>query len=280
MPSIPEGTRPGIPAFARSYLSKEHWPDTTRCNINWKINPDHVFAYFSEKTNKSTGEIRAEMIEAAINSKYDLHDVCGTSMSLKSTDVTKWIDSMKRPTTPGDEFAIYMLSRMSFLHAFMLSDQSIWTTLEVTKPPTIRDMMRDCKIHLVYMGKRLYTIIRKIPPLHAARSTSNIVNQRQMYQNQNSMFAHSATFVQSGQRRPLNLVATRGCGNSTSRGQGRYNPLGMLPVQTRTRQTRLPNVMFCSVTNVLNPAISESACEVSSPEVADVLASLKGKKGP
>ena len=36
--------------------------------------------------------------------------------------------------------------------------------------------------------------------------------------------------------------------------------------------------MFSSVTNVLNPAISDSACEVSSPEVADVLASLKGKQ--
>ena len=121
VPSIPEGTRSGIPAFARSYLSKEHWPDATRCNFAGKTNPDHVFAYFGELVNKSASEIRTEMIDAAINSKYDLHDVCGTSMSLKGTDVTRWIDSMKLPTTPADEFAIYMLSRMSFLHSLRVN---------------------------------------------------------------------------------------------------------------------------------------------------------------
>ena len=136
-------------------------------------------------------------------------------------------------------------------------------------------MMRDCKLHLVHMGKRQYAIIRKIPPLHATRSNLDIANQRQMYRNQNSMFSHSATF----QRRPLNLVATRGRVNSTGQGRGRYNPIGMFPVQTRSRQrqTHQAKVMFSSVTNVLNPVISDNACEVTSPEVADVLASLKGK---
>ena len=216
------------------------------------------------------------MIKTATNSIFDFHDVCGTSLKLKNTTVDDWIKLMQNPNTPADEFCIYILCRMSFLHAFAITGQTIWTTIELTKAPSIRELMKDCKVPLVYMGSNCFALLRKIPAADKRRTVQEIRMQRGATRNPNSLYSRSSTFIQPvfpQQRKPMNLATKprTGRGRSSSRQRG-----GNLRGTNSRRNITYPAFEIQTVTSINNPLISTRTCDVSSPEVAQVLANLTG----
>ena len=194
VPLIPPGTRSGIGTFSNSYLAKDHWPDSSRCHQNGKLNPNHVFEVFGEIVNKDAITIRKEMIEFVDNMRVDFRDSCGTTLTMKGTDVNRWIERMKNNDEPGDEICIYLLGRMSFLHTVVLTGDGCWTT---TRASSATELIQNCRIHLLYLGKNCFTLIRKRPNVRQNISVQQARVQR---------FAINPRTNRGRQPRPLNLV--------------------------------------------------------------------------
>ena len=66
---------------------------------------------------------------------------------------------------PGDEIALYILSRMYQKHAFVYTQMFWWTTLLYTWPVQEKDLMDKCEIVLVYMKPGAFGELQKIRPL-------------------------------------------------------------------------------------------------------------------
>ena len=279
VPLIPPGARSGIGTFSNSYLAKDHWPDSSRCHQNGKLNPNHVFEVFGEIVNKDAITIRKEMIEFVDNMRVDFKDSCGTTLTMKGTDVNRWIERMKNNDEPGDEICIYLLGRMSFLHTVVLTGDGCWTTMDTTRASSATELIQNCRIHLLYLGKNCFALIRKRPNVRQNISAQQACMQR---------FAINPRTNRGRQPRPLNLV-TRGRGRTPPFIQrAAITPIARFPqsraiLRQRNREYRpfnvppmLPvNTQNIPISAVLNTSISSNVMKVNSPEVAAVLSSLR-----
>ena len=279
VPLIPPGTRSGIGTFSNSYLAKDHWPDSSRCHQNGKLNPNHIFEVFGEIVNKDAITIRKEMIEFVDNMRVDFRDSCGTTLTMKGTDVNRWIERMKNNDEPGDEICIYLLGRMSFLHTVVLTGDGCWTTMDTTRASSATELIQNCRIHLLYLGKNCFALIRKRPNVRQNISVQQACMQR---------FAINPRTNRGRQPRPLNLV-TRGRGRTPLPIQrAAITPIARIPqtrltLRQRNREYRpfnvppmLPvNTEHTPISAVLNTSISTNVMKVNSPEVAAVLSGLR-----
>ena len=69
---------------------------------------------------------------------------------------------MASEQTPGDEIALYILSRMYRKHAFMYTQMFWWTTLLYTWPVQEKEIMDKCEVVLVYMKPGAFGELQKI----------------------------------------------------------------------------------------------------------------------
>ena len=76
---------------------------------------------------------------------------------LQSGDsLADWLYDMKSDYTPGDELALYCLSRMYLQHIHVHTKKLYWTTVVHTWGDSEETIMAKCKLSLVYMGPGKY----------------------------------------------------------------------------------------------------------------------------
>ena len=79
---------------------------------------------------------------------------------------------MARPDTAADELAIFALSKMYGKHTVIYNKARPWTTLDPPYPMTETELHDNCQIHLVYVGKDSYGILRRKPFAETAAPVS------------------------------------------------------------------------------------------------------------
>ena len=82
-------------------------------------------------------------------------------LGFKKISLEEWMLSMSMTNVAADELAIFALSKMYGKHKVIYNKARLWSTLE---PPYLmsEDELHDnCQIHLVYVGKDSYGILRR-----------------------------------------------------------------------------------------------------------------------
>ena len=79
---------------------------------------------------------------------------------------------MAKPDTAADELAIFTLSKMYGKHTVIYNKARPWTTLDPPYPMTETELHDNCQIHLVYVGKDSYGILRHKPFVETAAPLS------------------------------------------------------------------------------------------------------------
>ena len=137
------------------------------------------------------------MIEFVDNMRVNFNESCGTTLTMKGTDVNCWIEWMKNNDEPGDEISIYLLGRMSFLHTIVLTGDGCWTTMDTTCASSTTELIQNCRVHLFYLRKDSYAVIRKQRNIRDNISVQQACMQR---------YAINPRTNRGRQQRPLNLV--------------------------------------------------------------------------
>ena len=142
---------------------------------------------------------------------------CHTAMHLKGfTNLDEWIDHVEKPSSPGDEFVLYILGKMYYRHVIVMTGQNIWCTVENHHNMSFQELLDVCSVHLVYLGKHQYGVIKG---KNVNVESLNVQQIRQRRQNFGpAMYNHSYNYSRV-QSRPLNLT-TQG----TCRGRGAVGP--------------------------------------------------------
>ena len=127
---------------------------------------------------------------------------------------------MEKPSSPGDEFVLYILGKMYYRHIIVMTGQNIWCTIENHHNMSIQELLEVCSVHLVYLGKHQYGVIKckyvNVEPL-------NVQQIRQRRQNFGPAMYNRSYNYSRVQSRPLNLTTQGTCHGRGTAGPGRGN---------------------------------------------------------
>ena len=155
-----------------SEQSKEYWLDTRNCKYSRKVNNQCVFEMFRTFSNKNTADVRAGML-AVIRLDLNYYKIAGhVILGFKNINIDQWMNGMAKPDTAADELAIFALSKMYGKHTVIYNKARPWTTLDPPYPMTETELHDNCQIHLVYVGKDSYGILRRKPFIETAAPIS------------------------------------------------------------------------------------------------------------
>ena len=151
--------------FNRERLLEGTWITCKRFLTNSnRIVPNALFDLFGEFSDQTGSIVRDNMVGWAFDNYRLLENMCKIAMDQRKTTLRGWINEMAKEQTPGDEIALYILSRMYRKHAFLYTQMFWWTTLLYTWPVQEKEIMNKCEVVLVYMKPGAFGELQKIRP--------------------------------------------------------------------------------------------------------------------
>ena len=158
--------------YNNSEQSKDYWLDTRNCKHGRKVNKQCVFEMFGTFSNENAADVRAGML-TVIQLDLNYYKIAGhIILGFKGINIDQWMNVMARPDTAADELAIFALSKMYGKHTVIYNKARPWTTLDPPYPMTETELHDNCQIHLVYVGKDSYGILRRKPFAETAAPAS------------------------------------------------------------------------------------------------------------
>ena len=149
--------------FNRERLPEGTWITCKRfLTISNRIVPNALFDLFGEFSDQTGSIVHDNMVGWAFDNYRLLENMCKIAMDQRKTTLQGWINEMASEQTPGDEIALYILSRMYRKHAFMYTQMFWWTTLLYTWPVQEKEIMDKCEVVLVYMKPGAFGELQKI----------------------------------------------------------------------------------------------------------------------
>ena len=168
--------------------------------------------------------------------RTDVVNSCHTAMRLKGfRDVESWLYLMEDKNTPGDEFVLYLLGKMYYRHVVVMTGQNLWSMVENHQNMSLCDLLSICSVHLMYLGKNQYGIIRK-KNTGIVQHTPQQIIQRNVIRGRGRATHNRAYNYSRTQTQPLNLTMR---GTAYGRGvQGRGN-INMTASRSYVQQPRI-----------------------------------------
>ena len=107
--------------------------DTMKCvSKAGKIKPNGLFEIFRQFSKKNPSNTRKAMIRWAKDQTLNLARFSSTAFLQSGDSLVDWLYDMKSNYTPGDELALYCLSRMYLRHIHVHTKKLYWTTVAHT----------------------------------------------------------------------------------------------------------------------------------------------------
>ena len=151
--------------FNRERLPEGTWITGKRFLTNSnRVIPNALFELFGEFSDQTGSIVHDSMVGWAYDNYRLLENVCKIAMDQRKTTLQGWIIKMVKEQTPGDEIALYILSRMYRKHTFVYTQMFSWTTLLYTWPVQEKEIIDKCEIVLVYMKLGVFGELQKIRP--------------------------------------------------------------------------------------------------------------------
>ena len=84
---------------------------------------------------------------------------------LRERDITlsRWIENMRKDTTPGDDICLYLLARMYNKHVYVHNKLFYWcTAIHKIKNEVDLELINDCEIELVFVHPWVFGEVKKV----------------------------------------------------------------------------------------------------------------------
>ena len=127
--------------------------DTTRCiNKHGRTITNGLFDIFGKFSKKNATETRKAMIDWIKTNIPEVKRYTSIAFKRAYMTVEDWLVTMTLNSVPGDELAIYCLSKMYLRHVVVYTKKYYWTTVAHDWADTEEIVSRKCELELVYMG--------------------------------------------------------------------------------------------------------------------------------
>ena len=124
------------------------------------VNPNLMFTVFTVFGERSPGEVRKDMIDWIESNceSFKLH----TFMASRDMDFDTLINDVKSNDYIGDKFCLSALCQMCQRHALVVTSVKLWTTIPSSFQKTDNEIRRLCDIHLPYVCKDTYSVLKPV----------------------------------------------------------------------------------------------------------------------
>ena len=127
--------------------------DTSLMFKNGKVNPDHVYELFGSFNGLNAHEVRMHLLEY-IYDNIDFFE-CRSSvcLPLRGIGMNTWVDMVEDSRICCDELALLGLKAMYHRHCLVVTKNKFWSTIETKELLSIINLMKECSVRLLYLGK-------------------------------------------------------------------------------------------------------------------------------
>ena len=179
-----------VTALQDKYTSK-YTIDTTRCvNKHGRTVTNGLFDIFGKFSKKNAVDTRKAMIEWIKSNMPEVKQFTSIAFKRAFMTVEDWLVTMTLNSVPGDELAIYCLSKMYLRHIVVYTKKYYWTTVAHDWADTEEIVGRKCELELIYMGPGRFgefiPVITPGPPnpppagIRTSNRTKNRINYASM----------------------------------------------------------------------------------------------------
>ena len=207
IPALATGAGLSETVFPKTVLATKYTLQTKRWLDGSFMNPNALFELFGEYSNQTGLQVRKMMLKyLGITKKKGAE----TSNSLKNAWIAlhmqnltarSWADGMFSRDTPGDEIALFILSRMYNRHSMVITSANIWSTVESQTPLTEEELFNLCDIRLLYIEPGVFGELRPRPAMPPAPS-----NQA-FFESATVILSNTDTTQRDSTSPPLNLTS-------------------------------------------------------------------------
>ena len=180
--SINECDAVTIENFKNSNWANYFWIDATNTVRNGKVNPNHLFDLFGKFNGKTATEVRTLLLQN-IADNIDFYDRCSAvCLQMRSIGFDTWVESISNERVFCDELCLTGLSFMYGRHTLVLTNNKMWSTIEMQEPLGLVELLKECSIRLIYLGQLRFGLLHWNPrlprPLPAPKPPSfNIIEE-------------------------------------------------------------------------------------------------------
>ena len=152
--------------FEKCPLAKDHWLDlpqeSSQRKGRKKRDPNRVFEAFGFYSDHDPIEVREEML-SSISLEFNYYQtVSWLILQLRKISLSEWCNNMRSISTPGDELAIFALSKLYQRHSVVYTKDKTWSTIGTSTPMSEKDVYQQCDLKFILMGKGHFVqLIRK-----------------------------------------------------------------------------------------------------------------------
>ena len=152
--------------FEKCPLAKDHWLDLSQESSQRKgrkkRDPNRVFEAFGFYSDHDPIEVREEML-SSISLEFNYYQtVSWLILQLRKISLSEWCNNMRSISTPGDELAIFALSKLYQCHSVVYTKDKTWSTIGTSTPMSEKDVYQQCDLKFILMGKGHFVqLIRK-----------------------------------------------------------------------------------------------------------------------
>ena len=127
--------------------------DTTRCiNKHGRTVTNGLFDIFGKFSKKNAVDTRKAMVEWIKSNLPEVKRFTSIAFKRAFMTVEDWLVTINLNSVPGDELAIYCLSKMYLRHVVVYTKKYYWTTVAHDWADTEEIVGRKCELELIYMG--------------------------------------------------------------------------------------------------------------------------------
>ena len=121
-------------------------------NRRGTVKPNGIFELFVKYCGETIDKIRERLIDYVYSNKGEIKKLTVDYFKKKSGDLMMWLYRMSRPSTAGDELALFLLCKIFTRHAVIHTLNGPWSTLNVVNTgETGGSLENRCDIVLVYI---------------------------------------------------------------------------------------------------------------------------------
>ena len=163
--SINERDAVAIEDFKNSNWANYFRIDATNTVRNGRVNPNHVFDLFGKFNGKTGTEVRTLLLQI-IADNIDFYDRRGAvCLQMSSIGLDTWVKSISNENAFCDELCLTGLNYMYGRHTLVLTNNKMWSTIEMFKPFGLVDLLKECNVRLIYLGQLHFGLLHWDPRL-------------------------------------------------------------------------------------------------------------------
>ena len=139
--------------------------DSSNIVKNGRANPNHVFDIFGLFSGHTGTEVRVKLLENIVANMSFYERRSAICLQMRSMNLETWVETITNELVYCDKLCLMGLCYMYHRHCVVLTQNKLWSTVQVDKPLNLLDLLNKCSVHLIYLGNLRFGVLTWRPHL-------------------------------------------------------------------------------------------------------------------